>query len=155
MNVLIVGFGSYQADDQVGWMVLDQLQELDTIPSGVSFLKINGNAMAWLSQINSDTQLIFVDAVRSEKSAGFIHCMELSADMPLPQSAFSSHGLGLVESLKLAYSLDLLDAPIVFYGVESDEDNPLVSISQSVLEAIPDVLKQIENYLLMDVKNSV
>jgi len=151
MNALIVGFGSYHADDQIGWMVVDQLQSLDTISSTVSFLKIAGNAMAWLSLVEVDTQLIFIDAVLSEKAPGFIHHQEFTTDLPLTPSSFSSHGLGLVESLKLAQSLNLLNKPSIFYGIEIDTVAPLGSFSQDVLKAIPEVVTQVENYLLSDI----
>jgi len=155
MNVLIVGFGSYQADDQIGWQIVDQLQSLDTIPNSVSFLKIAGNAMAWLSQVEAETQLIFIDAVRSDKTPGFIHCRKFSTDLPLTLSTFSSHGLGLVESLRLAQSLNLLNRPSLFYGVEIGTDAPFELVGQDVTKAIPKVIAEIEKYLRSDNKNTV
>jgi len=150
MNVLIVGFGSYQADDQIGWLIVDQLQSLETLPNNVSFLKIAGNAMVWLAQVEVETQLIFIDAVRSEKAIGFIHRLEFSTDLPLTLSTFSSHGLGLVESLKLAQSLNLLNGSSLFYGVEIGRDKSFELISKDVIKSIPEVTAEIEKYLLSD-----
>lgn len=155
MNALIVGFGSYQADDQIGWQIVDQLKQMDTFPNDVSFLKVGGNAMVWLSQVEPDMQLIFIDAVRSDKPVGSIHRMALGTDLPISLSAYSSHGLGLLESLKLAQSLKLLNKPSMFYGVEIGEDGPFDLISHDVAAAIPEVIEQIEYFLLEEARNLV
>jgi len=125
-SILVAGIGSPHGNDQAGWTAVEKLQEQFDTPEGasVSFIKLN-TPIDLLELAVSGRQeqaqfWIIVDACLAG-SPGTVHCWRWPA---LPVETFaktSTHALGLIDTLQLAETLEVLAETVWVYGIEVDE----------------------------------
>lgn len=128
----IIGLGSPQGDDQFGWRVLELLQQ-ETVPDWVELVVLDRPGTALLPLLQDATSVVVVDAVDMEAPPG--HLIELEASQLLLEPEFkelSSHGIGLVDTLKLAQSCEIELAPIQLYLVQFGHLEPFEPLSRSI-----------------------
>ena len=144
MTTLVVGFGSPHGDDQVGWLVIDELEKNS---NGIGFLdvfKSKGNGIDWFNEVREHQHIIFVDAVSSGEPVGTIHSFVIGDDEDSRKIKTSSHAIGLIDSISLAKTLNYLNTTVEFFGIEITRDAPLDAVSKVVMQAIPELVKQIK-----------
>ena len=123
----VFGIGSAQGADQVGWQVLDRLLDpwhcnparLHRLESPVDLL---GFAAALRIDERATQTWVLVDACLGE-SVGKVHgwrwpAVPVSA---LPVLGVSSHGIGLIDALRLGQELAILPEFVWIYGIEIGE----------------------------------
>ncbi|MGD8568607.1 MAG: hydrogenase maturation protease [Gammaproteobacteria bacterium] len=123
MNVTVVGIGSPFGMDRLGWQVIDYLkrqhQMTSSVKANVNLVCCDRPGMALLDFIKDADLAILVDAVLGG-AAGTIHQLEVGQWDQLKQSdsPFSSHDVGVAETLTLGDKLNMLPERIVLYGIE-------------------------------------
>ncbi len=144
-KTLIVGLGSPYGDDQLGWLIIDELTKLQTTPSGLTLFKSKNNGSDWFHEINNHQQVIFIDAVLSKEPIGTI--IEITVDNlnKLASNRSSTHSVSLGDSISLAMSLDFLKVPVRIIGISIEQDNHFAKISDELIQIIPKLQQQLSS----------
>ena len=126
----VFGIGSAQGADQVGWRVLDRLLDrwhcdaarLHRLETPLDLL---GFAVAMGSDERATQTWVLVDACLGE-SLGKVHCWRWPAvpESALPSGGVSSHGIGLIDALRLGQELGILPEFVWIYGIEIGDFQP-------------------------------
>jgi hydrogenase maturation protease len=128
---LIIGIGSPHGDDQAGWLVVDELSS----HGAVNARKV-ANGVELLSALEGAADAVIVDASAPCGVPGRVRWFawpigDLAAVQPI-----STHGLGLVEALRLADALRLAPRRLTIVTVEASTVGPELPVSQSVRTAV-------------------
>jgi hydrogenase maturation protease len=83
------------------------------------------------------TELVVVDAVRSDAAAGTIHRLDAS-ERPLPAEMFTSdsHNFGLAQAIALGRAMGRLPGRVLVYGIEGKRFGLGDTVSPEVETAI-------------------
>lgn len=139
----IVGLGSPQGDDQFGWRVLELLQQ-ETVPDSVELVALDRPGTGLLPMLQDTEQVLVVDAVDMAAAPG--HLIELEASQLLQEPGFSelsSHGIGLIDTLKLAQACQIELSPIQLHLVQLGHLEPFEPLSNPVQLAAQKLVKRI------------
>ena len=120
-STLVVGIGSAQGEDSVGWQVIEQLRntpsEADRLAEKVRLCTL-ADPLRLLDELEGVQRLLLVDACQAGQEAGTV----LRFDWPAPQLAArwgtSSHGIDVPAVLQLAEQLGRLPPRVVLFGIE-------------------------------------
>ena len=130
---LIVGLGSPHGDDRIGWAVVDRLlrERPVTLPA-----RRVADGVALLSALEGWDDVVVVDAAAPAGRPGLVRrfrwpCPDLADAAPL-----STHGLGLVEALRMAEVLGRLPARVTIYTVEALQAEPGAPLSEAAERAL-------------------
>lgn len=130
MNVTVMGIGSPFGMDRLGWQVVEnlKLQFPKAIEANVNLLCCDRPGMALLNYIKDADLAILVDAVMGG-TPGIIRQLEIDQleQLELSDSQFSSHDIGVAETLTLGAKLNMLPERIVLYGIEVGESLQIYS----------------------------
>jgi len=145
-KIAVIGVGSYQAEDQLGWLVVDQLQTAIYGIPNVFFFKSRGNGLDWADFIKDASSVIFVDAVISNTQPGAMYEINIASQADIEKNILvsSSHGIDLFNNINLANALGMIDFPITFVGGEIDNSECVESGRLNVtVEKIVSRIKEI------------
>ncbi len=119
-KVAVIGIGSYQHEDQLGWLVIDELQKKCGNNRNLILFKSKGNGLDWIDVTADVDEVFFIDAVKSGRESGFIHAFNIDSDTDVKNCALgeSSHSVNIVDSILIANNIGLLKLPVKFIGVE-------------------------------------
>lgn len=122
ISILVIGLGEkYRHDDAAGLFVANQVKALGY--AGVEAI-IGATDSASLMEKWSGRDIVFViDAVNSSAEAGYIYRFDAVTD-DLPGGLAkpdSSHGLGLLDAVKLSKALGELPDSLIVYGIEGED----------------------------------
>jgi len=143
-NCLILGLGSPNGDDQLGWLVVNKLTPILQNMPNFKLLKSGGKHNEWITLYGKYDYIIVIDAVADNQVTGtIIHCPieKLKTNETLLRS--SSHSLNLHESFELAKILTDKIVKTDFIGVCIAQYNPSQSLTPDVKKAIPNVVRKI------------
>ena len=143
--LLIVGVGSPHGDDQAGWLAVDRLRP--HLPVEVVAHKASGG-LDLLSLLEGHEELIVVDASAPAGHAGMLRTLEWPCPELADSPALSTHGMSLVESLRIAELLGCLPQRVSLYTIEANAASPGESVSDPVALA----LEKLVPLVLTDVK---
>ena len=146
MGDIVIGIGSPHGDDQAGWRLIDLLRQRGSCGAK---LAIVNDPIDMLEHFSDVERLIVVDACRSGKPPGTIVKLTWSCDCRFDQSWESTHRISLIETLRLAQSLDRLPAEVVVYGIEIEHCLPGTGISASVNDGLQVVASRVRRELSM------
>jgi len=117
----IIGIGSPFGDDQLGWHIVDMLQQdtrLAQLPrQQMTFIKTDRPGARLLELMQGAEMVIMIDAMESGASPGTIKCFE-GHEIEALISPLSSHGFGVGSALKLGQALGNLPNKVILYGIE-------------------------------------
>jgi len=155
-RLLVVGCGNPLAgDDSAGVEVVRRLREAGT--RGCEFCLLTADVLPMLERLSSVDVILLVDAVirqSTDATPGSLHLVPLSFDRgsgplspdcgiePRSMSSLSSHGWGLLETLKLARALGRPIPRVILLGVEIAQLNPGARRSPTVERAITVVVER-------------
>ncbi|HPE79039.1 MAG TPA: hydrogenase maturation protease [Gammaproteobacteria bacterium] len=115
--IRIIGLGSPFGDDQVGWRVIELLQ--DRLDPQVDLVALDRPGAALINWMAGVRRLVIVDALVSGHAPG--HTARLTdSDLDALAGGTSSHQLDLAQTLALAGALDCLPEQVEIYGIEID-----------------------------------
>lgn len=162
-DVVVVGIGaSGRHDDGVGPVV-------SALAAGLSRARDVGpvvDPLDLLGRWDGATLAVVIDAIRSGASPGTIRIVELdappglaeepgaTAGIPEPRGAgagpegrepkpTSSHGVGLVETLRLARAVGQAPARVVVVGVEGQDFSQGIGLSPPVRAVVPAAAREV------------
>ena len=146
-RIKVIGIGSPSGQDQLGWQVVQQLQQTIIEPGDtqkqLSFIQSDRPGLRLLELIKDTDLAILVDAIDKKECAGQLFKLErtdlLQADQPL-----SSHALGVSETLALGDALGDLPKELVLFGmcIDSNERDPVRE------EQLVQLCSQIRDYVI-------
>ena len=134
-HVVVAALGhERRGDDGVGPAVLDALgarPEAGAVPA-----RSLASPFDLLGFWDGAELAVVIDAVRTGAAAGEVHVLELAPGGAAPVAAVSSHGLGLVEVLRLAHALEAAPVRVVLVGVEGAHFGHGAELSPAVRRAV-------------------
>ena len=104
-------------DDQVGWRVVELLQ--DRLDPQVDLVALDRPGAALINWMAGVRRLVIVDALVSGHAPGHTTRLTVS-DLDALAGGTSSHQLDLAQTLALAGALDCLPEQVEIYGIEID-----------------------------------
>ncbi len=123
-RVRILGIGSPSGDDQAGWLTVDALRDAGVSDNDQVFIeKLDRPGANLIALLENAAWVIVVDATHSNSQIGRVQRFG-QEDWPDYQQGLSSHGLGVIDALKLACELGCLPAKLDLYGIEIGEVVP-------------------------------
>ncbi|MDH3327572.1 MAG: hydrogenase maturation protease [Gammaproteobacteria bacterium] len=118
---VVVGFGSFNGDDQAGWLVIDKLSQ-QCVNDSTIFFKSKADGVDWFPVAEGATEVVFVDAVKSGALPGTVHVIK-SQEECANKFSTSSHTINIFDSIALAETLGYLKASYLFFGLEIKDSN--------------------------------
>jgi hydrogenase maturation protease len=156
-STLFAGLGSPHGDDQVGWLVADQLAKSKNLPRHLSIRKaaIPLDLLDWLQGVEI---LGLCDAAETSKETGKLERWEWNANLPRTRDTTisnallpmfkrlripGSHDFGIAEVFDLAERLDRLPARIVVWTISASQFGTGQPLSGELQRILPIVSKTI------------
>lgn len=138
-SLLFVGLGSPHGDDQIGWLVVDEVARLLgdlTCRKAASPAEL----FDWLYPCGC---LEICDAIKSPDPVGTIRSWTWPAQ-DLGEIAFvGTHDVSLVAMLQLSEQMGRLPSSVRIWGVAVSETRPFDPVSTAVLARVPQMARQI------------
>lgn len=126
-RVRVVGIGSPNGDDRLGWLVAAALTHSADMAElrryGVEVSRCRHPAVDLLDRVRYADLAILIDAVRSAAPPGTLYRLE-DDEILSSSDIYSSHGLGVASMLALGRALGELPKRLVLYGVAAGENTP-------------------------------
>ncbi|MEK7991691.1 MAG: hydrogenase maturation protease [Thiotrichaceae bacterium] len=140
--IRVIGIGSPYGDDQLGWKVIDALE--NTFSQPVSLLRCEAPVTDLLTYLKQAEFAILVDAIHAELPIGQI-CSWSQLSL-LPETSVSSHGMNLMTLLQLAENLGQSPHQWIVCGIVADSKHLVLhdSLSPAVSKAMPKLLNYIQ-----------
>lgn len=141
MKQLLIGIGSPYGDDQLGWMIIDELSQQTQLCEHLTLYKSKGSGTDWYTLLPGHERLVFFDALISLKPPGsIINIKSNELDQAFAQRRHSTHGISLSESISLADTLGLLTIPVQVFGVSVGTCPSNNQLSDILLCCIPSIV---------------
>jgi hydrogenase maturation protease len=138
----IIGIGSPQGADRLGWMIIDRLREHWTrfpleLTRHVELLSLDRPGPALLDHFMDGKKILLVDAVlASDHLPGTILCFDL-AQLAHNTTTISTHDVGIASSLALAKALNILPQGILLGAVLAGASQVIdAGVIEQLLDAI-------------------
>ena len=117
----ILGIGSPFGDDQLGWRVVEALQDpplRDRLPPAiVSITACDRPGSRLIDLIHGAEMVVLIDGIQSGHSAGTL--VRIEGEQISPEAGIiSTHGFGVASALGLARALGCRTQRMVFWGIE-------------------------------------
>jgi hydrogenase maturation protease len=144
VSTLIVGIGSPHGDDQIGWAVVDRLRP--RLCAGAAAHKSTGGTDL-LELLEGKDRAILVDASAPSGDPGTVRRFDWPSAELEATSLLSSHGIGLVEILRLAEVLGRLPTHVTIYAVEAHEIMPGKALGWLARLSVNTVIESIEGQI--------
>ncbi len=156
-SILFAGLGSPHGDDQIGWLVADQLAKSENLPRHVSIRKaaIPLDLLDWLEGVEI---LGICDAAETSTETGKLERWEWNANLPrardtTPSNTLlpmfkrlrnpGSHDFGIAEVFDLAERLNRLPARIVVWTISASQFGTSEILSGELQQIVPIVTEKI------------
>jgi len=132
----VIGVGNpFRRDDGAGPETVARLR--DRVPPGVRVAALDGEPTGLMEAWSGVALAIVVDTIVCDPpDPGRIHRVRPPAALPVGTSV-ATHGLGVVEAVRLAAALDRLPRALVVLGVEAADVGVGPGLSPQVAAAIP------------------
>jgi len=132
----VIGVGNpFRRDDGAGPEAVARLR--DRVPGGVTVMTLDGEPTGLMEAWSGAELAIVVDTVVCDPpDPGRIHRVPSPASLPVGMSV-ATHGMGVVEAVRLAAALDRLPRALVVFGVEAADVGVGPGLSPEVAAAIP------------------
>lgn len=150
IRISILGIGSPFGDDQIGWRVIDAINEssmLNRYPPGmVQTCRCDRPVTTMLQKLMESEVVIMIDAMKTGLPPGTICQLDLS-DLQLNPHRISSHEMGMAECLALGRTLGILPRLLLCYGVEIDSIDPQRDMGDVLHAAVIRLVAEVEEKL--------
>ncbi len=138
----VIGVGNtFRRDDGAGPETAARLR--DRVPPGVSVTALDGEPTRLMEAWSGAALAIVVDAVVCDPpDPGRIHRVTAPASLPAGMTV-ATHGMGVVEAVRLAGALDRLPRTLVLLGVEAADVGIGPGLSPQVAAAMPALVRAV------------
>lgn len=117
-GIRVLGVGSPSGDDRAGWLVIDALHACGiSEASGVTLAKLDRPGVMLLGCFEGASRVVLIDAMQAGGTPGEIRRLD-TANWGDYAGGLSSHGVGVLDALRLAAALDALPPQLDLYGIE-------------------------------------
>ena len=118
----IIGIGSPNDGDELGWQVIDKLQKNECITGlenkGLTLFKLDRPGILLGENIKDYDHVLLIDAIKQDKTTPPFVCID-GNQLKSVSKQISSHETGVVESVALLESLDKIPEQLVIIGVSN------------------------------------
>ena len=143
----VIGIGSSHGEDQVGWLVVESLQQILGEQDCIDYVLCDRTVFDWMS-LKQMEQCLFVDAVVSGAKPGTLHQIDLNSGQTESFRSASTHGISLLDAVALARCLGQFPENAMLYGIEIGQWQPQKALSTDVRQAIPHCVSLLKRALL-------
>lgn len=126
-EVLILGIGSPEPDDSIGWQAAEYLRRAGSLPSEVRVQVCDRPGVTLLAHFRRAPQVILIDAMKAGLAPGSVRAVP--AEELVAAESLSSHDVGVAEAVALAAALGELPQRLSIIGIEAGGD-PAISIAR-------------------------
>ena len=149
---LLIGLGNvYRGDDGAGIFVARALGEEDI--ARLRVIESVGDPLALIDAWQG-RETVVVDAMSSDRAPGTVASFDALAE-PLPARdfvAFSSHSVGLSETVELARALNRMPVSLHVYGIEGSRFDHGEGMSPPVRESVSKLAQELRERWLVGVR---
>jgi len=147
MRTLVAGIGSIlRRDDGVGPRVVDELEK-EELPGDVTLHGADISGMDLLKFLPEPGRAIIIDAAEMNSEPGTVKVFGLreikKADF---NDRFSTHGMGLLDTLTLAENLGL-DCEITIVGVQPADTGYGLEMTDLMRERVPAIAEKVKQLI--------
>ena len=142
-TIVVIGAGNpYRGDDAVGAVFLRRI--CDRLPAGVAVVESDGEPVAMIEAWEGADAAFVVDAVHSAPYDERVYRFD-APDGPIPAETFrfSTHAIGIAETVELSRTLGRLPPRLVVYGVRGDRFAHSEELSPEVDAACDAVVERV------------
>lgn len=147
IKTLVVGIGNeYRSDDGAGPEVVRRLRGGEA--KFFTAIEAGGEGTALMDAWQGWNKVVLVDAVRSGKSPGTLHRIDVNWQ-EIPDDIFpvSTHAFNLVHAIDIAKILHRLPPIMVFYGIEGRNFDLGKGLSKEVEKTVDELALRLEKEL--------
>jgi len=147
-KTLIIGIGSIlRADDGIGIKAVEELEKQKNLPQEITLEAADVSGLDLLKIFKGYKKIIIIDAADMKMQPGTIKILK-PADIKeaVFNDKFSTHGLGLLETLTLADKLDI-KADIDIVAIEPYDTSYGLELSQEMRNKMPDIIDAVKKLL--------
>jgi len=146
-QIKVIGLGSPHGDDQAGWQVIRNLEQID-LPDNVELLSLDRPGPALTSYLKDVEIVILIDACDAGWAAGTVQEFSLPTLLDCAElQSGSSHQFGVAETLMLSHTLNTQLPDITLYAIQLSELSPLSPISTTVYKSLLSLTHKISHQL--------
>ncbi len=138
-TTLIAGVGSPHGGDAAGWRAVELLRARDL---SARLLTVGAPVML-VGELEGIERLVVIDACRSGGRPGEVRRLHWPDGLVDGLGVGSTHGLGVVEALRLAETLGRLPPSVELYAIEVGDCMPGGAIEPAVARAAREVAEAI------------
>ncbi|MCW8923474.1 MAG: hydrogenase maturation protease [Gammaproteobacteria bacterium] len=128
----IIGIGSPNEGDELGWQVIDKLKSDKHInklkQKGLSLLKLDRPGISLAESIKHYDHVLIVDAIKNGTTDKSFVCID-GNQLGAASSQLSSHETGVIESIALLRSLDSMPKRLIVVGVSDSREEIIKKIT--------------------------
>lgn len=121
-SVLVVGIGSAQHGDHVGWQLADLISQQNLPSVVVRHALIPLDLLDWIEEFEA---IHLIDAMQGPPGEPAVRCWHWPDCADLVNRATTSHSFDLISVLKLASALGKATSSIVIWGVKNGGRYPV------------------------------
>jgi hydrogenase maturation protease len=145
--ICVIGIGSPYGDDQLGWKVIDELEQYLPQHLNTDLFRCETPVSDLLPILAQAEFAILIDAIHTNLPIGQI-CSWSQISL-LPQTSISTHGMSLTTLLQLAENLGQAPAHWIVCGIVVNYDCVTLhdTLSPQVSQAIPKLLDYVQTLL--------
>lgn len=141
-TMCVVGLGSPQGDDQIGWLIADALDAQGIIDVFVRKAASPADLLNWIGEVE---WLGICDACRGAGTVGDWFCWSWPG-LAIDQHTFAgTHDVSLRAVLNLAATLGQAPPVIKIWGIEVGSCGPGEPVSMTLLSRIPQIVESIRH----------
>ena len=149
-RIKIIGIGSPFGADKLGWHVIEELKrgfDSNSLPGiEISFHSLDRPGVSLLGLIKNDDIIIIVDAIDDKDNEGKVLRLDKS-QLVMNNSYFSSHAIGVSETLALGDAIGGLPEDIVLYGLCVDSRKNVLPNKECMRNLSNSIIKEIHNFV--------
>ena len=142
----IIGIGSHHGVDRLGWIICDQLRDIQW-PQDIDIQTCRTPAQLPALLRGCDNAIV-LDAIVTGHNAGQVMSLSITELEHQTQNCYSSHGFGVIEAIELAQALEQLPAVLQILGISvTDADQDAVVISTTALPHVQQAILEFQRSL--------
>ena len=153
-SIIVLALGNpLRGDDGVGQMVIEALEEVETLPIKVTIQDGGGGVLLNLLLTEPPRRVIIVDAGNIGQRPGeWVQCTpkDISLTLKNGRSYLTLHNASLREVLTLGEALEIQLPEITIYAVQPKSLGYSLDLSEEVKQAVPEICGAIMADLYME-----
>lgn len=130
--VKLIGLGSPFGADRIGWKVIERLKP--SFPEE-SCMRLDRPGLRLLEELTGVECVGIIDAVKSSHPPGAVHFLN-GKEIEASTLFYSSHGIGLAQTLQLGLALNLLPKHVWLAGITIDDGGEVWTHLDKIVEVI-------------------